>query len=69
MWSPRPQYNSKTKNGSGWNEAIHPETKATDMFAVSDKEADNYRKVGFGVVLSHQKNGIARGSGGFSNPC
>ena len=63
MWSPRPQYNSKTKNGSGWNEAIHPETKATDLFAVSDKEADNFRKVGFGVVLSHQKNGIARGSG------
>lgn len=63
MWSPKPQYNSKTKNASGWNEAIHPETNTTDLFAVNDKNADDYRKIGFGVVLTHQRNGIARGSG------
>ena len=45
----------QTKNGSGWNEAIHPETKATDMFAVNDKEADNYRKWGLAWYLVTKK--------------
>jgi len=62
-WSPSPQYNSSTKSGAGWNEAIHPEVDANELFSTSDSDAESYRSVGFGVVLSHQENGIARGSG------
>lgn len=63
IWSPKPQYRSTIKSGAGWNEAIHPEVNANELFAVSKSEAESYREVGFGVVLSHQQNGIARGSG------
>ncbi|MGB1988860.1 MAG: amidohydrolase, partial [Flavobacteriales bacterium] len=62
-WKPSPQYKSNTKSGAGWNEAIHPEFNANSLFAYDENEADSYRSAGFGVVLSHQNNGIARGSG------
>ena len=62
-WKPSPQYESNTKSGAGWNEAIHPEFNANSLFAYDETEADSYRSAGFGVVLSHQNNGIARGSG------
>lgn len=62
-WQPRPQYKSKLSGAVGWNEAIHPEVDANSLFSYSSKEAKAYRKAGFGAVLSHQKDGVARGSG------
>ena len=62
-WKPSPQYKSNTKSGAGWNEAIHPEFDANSMFGYNKDEAESLRSAGFGVVLSHQNNGIARGSG------
>jgi len=62
-WSPRPQYDSNNKSASGWNEAIHPEVNANESFLISNEEAKNFRSAGFGTVLSHLPNGIARGSG------
>jgi imidazolonepropionase-like amidohydrolase len=62
-WKPSPQYKSNTKSGAGWNEAIHPEVNANSIFGVDNDKAESYRSSGFGVVLSHQDNGIARGSG------
>ena len=62
-WSPRPQYKSKIKHAAGWNQAIHPEINANSLFANDDEEAKKFREAGFGVVLTHQRNGIARGSG------
>ncbi|MDA7768218.1 amidohydrolase family protein [Flavobacteriales bacterium] len=63
IWSSRPQYKSTNKSGAGWNEAVHPEVDANELFSVSNSDAESYRAAGFGVVLSHQNNGIARGSG------
>ncbi len=60
----RPQYDSKKQGAFHWNEAIHPEIIAANNFKNDSKEAGTYRKIGFGTVLTHQQNGIARGTGG-----
>lgn len=62
-WKPSPQYKSNTKSGAGWNEAIRSEFNANSIFSYDKDEAESLRSAGFGVVLSHQNNGIARGSG------
>ena len=62
-WKPQPQYYSNKSGAVAWNEAIHPETEARDLFKHNSKAASNYRKAGFGTVLTHQQDGIARGSG------
>lgn len=46
-----------------WNMAIHPEYRAVDQFLNKPTEASNYRKMGFGYVCTHNKDGIMRGTG------
>lgn len=58
----RPQMERTTKGAVNWNEAIKPEVKAASMFSVNKKEAEEMRNLGFGAVLTHQKDGIARGT-------
>ncbi len=60
-----PQFLSGNKGAYGWNQAIHSETNAVNLFASDDKEAKSLRDLGFGSVLTHQKDGIARGTGAF----
>ncbi len=62
-WKPQPQYRSNKSGAVAWNEAIHPEIEARNLFKHDEKSANNYRKAGFGAVLTHQQDGIARGSG------
>jgi imidazolonepropionase-like amidohydrolase len=62
-WKPQPQYKSNTGSGSGWNQAIHPETNSKDLFNIDNEEAKAFRTSGFGTVLTHNNDGIARGSG------
>jgi imidazolonepropionase-like amidohydrolase len=57
------QINSNTKGAYNWNQAIHPETDASHLFVVDDAKAKPLREIGFGTVLSHLKDGIARGTG------
>lgn len=57
------QITSNTKGAYGWNQAIKPETDASRVFAVDDAKARTLREVGFGTVLTHVKDGIARGTG------
>ncbi|MEO7312842.1 MAG: amidohydrolase family protein [Chitinophagaceae bacterium] len=57
------QITSSTKGAYGWNQAIKPEVQASSMFAVDDAKAKALRESGFGTVLTHQKDGIARGTG------
>ncbi|HWB94359.1 MAG TPA: amidohydrolase family protein, partial [Puia sp.] len=57
------QMNSNTKGAYGWNQAIHPETDASRLFATDSARASALRDEGFGTVLSHVKDGIARGTG------
>ena len=59
----RAQFVSDTKGAYGWNQAIRPETDASKIFTADDKKAKDLRGIGFGVVLSHLQDGIARGTG------
>jgi len=60
-WGSKPQMLSNKKGAFGWNQAIKPETKAADQFMPDKKKAEGLRKKGFGTVLTHQHDGIARG--------
>ena len=59
------QMGSNTKGPYGWNQAIKPETDASKMFTTDDAKAKILRDLGFGSVLTHVKDGIARGTGAF----
>jgi imidazolonepropionase-like amidohydrolase len=53
---------SKKKGAYGWNQAIQPENDAAAMFTVNAKNAEEMRKIGFGSVVTHSHDGIARGT-------
>ncbi|MFN2438630.1 MAG: amidohydrolase family protein, partial [Chitinophagaceae bacterium] len=57
------QLTTATKGAYGWNQAIKSETDAYKMFTVDDAKAKTLRESGFGTVLSHVRDGIARGTG------
>ncbi len=57
-----PQYDA-TREGFYWNDHIRSETIGIDNFKYDSKEAEEMRKLGFGVVNSHLMDGIARGTG------
>lgn len=59
------QFNTNTKGAYGWNQAIHSETNASEIFVSDDSKAKTLRDIGFGSVLTHNKDGIARGTGAF----
>ncbi|HVG15600.1 MAG TPA: hypothetical protein VM935_11585, partial [Chitinophagaceae bacterium] len=61
----RTQLTSNTKGAYNWNQAIKSETDAFKIFAVDEAKAKGLRDAGFGSVLTHLKDGIARGSGAF----
>lgn len=58
-----PQLTSNTKGAYGWNQAIKPETDAVRLFTLDNAKAKPLRDLGFGTVLTHLKDGIARGTG------
>jgi imidazolonepropionase-like amidohydrolase len=57
------QITSNTKGPYGWNQAIKPEVDAVKLFTTDDAKAKTFRDIGFGTVLTHVKDGIARGTG------
>ena len=57
------QINSNQKGAYGWNQALRTDVDASGIFAADDAKAKPLRDAGFGTVLSHQKDGIARGTG------
>ncbi|HET9745843.1 MAG TPA: amidohydrolase family protein [Chitinophagaceae bacterium] len=57
------QFTSNAKGAYGWNQAIKPEVDAFKVFAIDDAKAKPLREAGFGTVLSHVRDGIARGTG------
>ncbi len=57
------QLSTNTKGPFGWNQAIRSEVNGYDIFATDAKKAETLREQGFGAVVSHQKDGIARGTG------
>ncbi|RYE84701.1 MAG: amidohydrolase, partial [Methanosarcinales archaeon] len=54
---------SNTKGPYGWNQAVRPEVDAYKVFTADPVKAKTYRDLGFGAVLTHVKDGIARGTG------
>ncbi len=60
-----PQTTSNTKGAYNWNQAIKPETDGINLFQVNETKARELRGLGFGSVLTHQQDGIARGTGTF----
>ena len=57
-----PQIETNTKGAYNWNQAIKPEVEAGKLFKVDNKKAAELRKLGFGIVLTHQQDGIMRGT-------
>lgn len=53
------------KGAYNWNMAVKPETDAIKNFTYDQKDADELRQIGFGAVLTSQKDGIVRGSAAF----
>lgn len=60
--SAKPQMESNKKGAYNWNEAIKAEVKAADLFTRNQEEADEFLKNGFGLGITHLKDGILRGT-------
>jgi imidazolonepropionase-like amidohydrolase len=58
-----PKMISDKKGAYGWNKAVMPEVNAIERFSINNAEAENFRKNGFGIVLTHYQDGIVRGTG------
>lgn len=58
-----PQLETNKDGAYAWNEALRSEFAAHQHFKIDAKAAAKWRKNGFGAVMSHQSNGISRGSG------
>jgi imidazolonepropionase-like amidohydrolase len=57
-----PQFDSQKAGAYDWNQAIHPEVNAAELFKVNADQAKAYRQLGFGAVLTQQPDGIMRGT-------
>ena len=57
-----PVYEGKNNGEFYWNESIHPEINASEIYNYDSKSAESFLKLGFGTVLTHQQNGIMRGT-------
>ena len=57
------QLNTNTKGAFAWNQALKSENNAANIFSADEGKAKLLRDIGFGVVLTHLKDGIARGTG------
>ena len=54
---------SNSKGAYGWNQAIRSETNGSELFRVNAAKAKELRAIGIGTVLTHQMDGISRGTG------
>jgi imidazolonepropionase-like amidohydrolase len=57
------QAESNVKGPYGWNQAIKSDVDVYKVFSVNDATAKPLREAGFGSVLTHVKDGVARGTG------
>ncbi|MFD1140346.1 amidohydrolase family protein [Larkinella insperata] len=57
-----PQYDSNKKGAYNWNQAIQPEVDAGAIFKANVQQANELRRLGFGAVVTHPHDGIARGN-------
>jgi imidazolonepropionase-like amidohydrolase len=57
-----PMYERKDAGAPAWHASVHPEKSASQLFMQNSGRAEEMRKAGFGVSLSHQMDGIVRGT-------
>jgi len=57
-----PQLETSKKGAYYWNEAIHPEVAAAQLYVIDEKANTDLLKMGFGLVSTHVQDGIAQGS-------
>ena len=57
------QIESNIKGPYGWNQAIKSDVDVYKVFNVNETSAKPMREAGFGTVLTHVKDGVARGTG------
>ena len=58
-----PQIESSKGSSFFWNEAIHPEVNASEIYKNDEDKIKSINEKGFGFFVSHQDQGIVRGSG------
>ena len=63
--SNRPQLESSKQGAYYWNEAMHPETDASQVYQIDQKSNESLVKMGFGFAVTHIQDGISRGTGAF----
>lgn len=56
------QYHAGHKKALILNDALHPEVNAYQEFQYDEKAATVFKNLGFGAVVTHQQNGISRGT-------
>jgi imidazolonepropionase-like amidohydrolase len=61
-WLAPQQLESDKKGPYGWNQALRPEVNANEHFTYTSKSAEELLKLGFGVVSTHEPDGISRGT-------
>ncbi len=57
------QLETNVKGPYGWNQALKSDIDVYKVFGVNDANAKPMREAGFGTVLTHVKDGVARGTG------
>lgn len=57
------QLETNVKGAYGWNQALKADVQAANLFVPDEAKARSLREAGFGTVLTHQPDGIARGTG------
>jgi len=57
------QLTNNQKGAYGWNQSLKSDVEGHKLFSVDDARAKSFRETGFGTVLTHQKDGIVRGTG------
>ena len=58
-----PQMLSNKSGPFAWNESIKPEYNSVDYLKIDNKKSNQLRNEGFGLVVSHNMDGIMRGTG------
>ncbi len=56
-----PQIETSKEGAYYWNESIHPEVAASAIYTFDEKGIEEYIKMGFGIVSTHQNDGICQG--------
>jgi len=58
-----PQMLNNNEQATNWNQAVTPEFNAFSLFQPDTSASRKWRSIGFGAVVTHRQDGIARGTG------